>query len=177
MPQVLFRVIKAQQSDFRVFYKEIEKALDTIVKPDLLVYFDKVVKSWKNQPEFRVRKTIRLENMRVYVYPAGPNAEIWKYVSLGTRPHIIKPKGAGYPLRFKWGGYGSYKPRTTTSGGYNGPGKVAGGKTVHFMRVNHPGNKARGFEKHIARWYKPRFQRIMNDAVKRGTAAAKKAAR
>jgi hypothetical protein len=179
MPQVLFRVIKAQQSDFRAFYKEIEKALDTIVKPDLLEYFNKVVKSWKNQPEFKARKIIWLERMQVYVYPAGPDAEIWKYVSFGTRgPYPIPKPGntKAKTLKFRWGGPGSYKARTTTSGGYDGPGKATG-PIVLRKRVMHPGIKARSFEKHIARWYKPKFQRTMNDAVKRGTAAAKRAAR
>ena len=177
MPQVLFRPIKAKQSDFRAFYREIEKALDNTVKPELLAYFQRVVQPWNNPPQFAARKRILLEMLEVYIYPVGENADIWRYVTLGTRPHIIKPKGAGYPLRFKWGGYGSYKARTTTSGGYKGPGKVIGGQTVRFKRVNHPGTKARNFERHIARWYKPRFTRVMNEAVKRGVAAANRAAR
>ena len=176
MPQVLFRAIKAKQSDFRVFYNEIEKALDGVVKPDLLAYFNKVVKAWKNPPVFQARKKISLVDMQIYVYPTGPNAEIWKYVSFGTRPHIIRPKRAK-ALSFQWGGPGSYKPRTTTSGGYNGPGKVVGGKPVAFKHVNHPGNKARNFEKFIARWYKTRFKKVMDDAVRRGVRAAKQAAR
>ena len=118
MPSVLFRPIKAKQSDFRVFYKEIEKALDNTVKPELLTYFNNVIKDWNNQVQFAARKRILLEMLEVYVYPTGENADIWRYVTLGTRPHVIKPKGQGYPLKFNWGGYKSYKPRTTTSGGY-----------------------------------------------------------
>jgi len=179
MPQVLFRVIKAQQSDFRAFYKEIEKALDTIVKPDLFAYFNKVVKSWKNPPEFKARKIIWLEKMQVYVYPTGPNAKIWRYVTNGNPVPYRIPKTSNTTaktLKFKWGGPGSYKARTTPQGGYNGPGKAMG-KTVYRKFVIHPIISGRHFEKHIACWYKPKFQRTMNDAVKRGTAAAKRATR
>ena len=179
MPQVLFRVIKAKQSDFRVFYNEIEKALDTVVKPDLLEYFGKVVKAWKNPPVFQARKKIALTTMQVYVYPTGPNAQIWRYVSLGTRgPYPIPKPGnkKAKTLRFQWAGPGSYKPRTTTSGGYNGPGKATG-PIVLRKRVMHPGIKARNFEKHIARWYKTRFHKVMNDAVKRGIRASNQAAK
>lgn len=174
MPKVLFRVIKAKPVNWQPFYNEIAKTLDAEVKPALLAYFEKVTKSWKNEQTLKAKKRITQTMMEMYVYPAGPNAEIWKYVSFGTRPHIIKPKGQGYPLKFQWGGPGSYKARTTTGGGYKGPGKVAGGKTVRFPQVKHPGNKARNFEAHIARWYGPQFRRTMKNAVTRGLRAAKR---
>lgn len=174
MPQVLFRQIKAKPINWDAFYREISKTLDAEVKPKLISYFDRVVAEWENKPDFKARKVIRPSSYTVYVYPAGASADIWRYVSQGTRPHIIKPKGAGYPLKFKWGGKGSYKARTTTSGGYKGPGKVVGGKVVRFMKVNHPGNKARNFEKHIARWYNKRFVATMDAAIKRGIRATKK---
>lgn len=177
MPQVLFRAIRAKPINWQAFYNEIAKTLDATVKPELIAYFERVTNPWDNPPEFQARKRIRADHYSVYVYPTGPNADIWKYVSHGTRPHVIKPKGKGYQLKFKWGGPGSYKPRTTTSGGYKGPGKVIGGKTVKFWQVNHPGNKARNFETHIARWYAPQFKRTMDAAVKRGVRAAKRGAR
>lgn len=177
MPQVLFRPIKAKIPNWEAFRREVSKTVDSTVKPELLAYFERVVEPWANPPTFKATKSVKPTGITLDVKPTGENKKIWEYVSFGTRPHVIKPKGAGYPLRFKWGGKGSYKPRTTTSGGYKGPGKVVGGKTVRFKRVNHPGNKARNFEKHIARWYKPRFQRVMNEAVKRGVASAKKAAK
>jgi hypothetical protein len=173
MPQILFQAIRAKPVKWDAFYKEIADTLDKEVKPALLTYFRRVTKSWTNEPEFNAKRTITRDAMAVYVNPFGPNADIWKYVSLGTKPHVIRPKGKGYPLKFEWGGYGSYKSKTTTSGGYKGPGKVVGGKTVRFMQVKHPGNKARRFEKHIARWYAPQFRRTMKNAVARGLRRAK----
>ena len=51
------------------------------------------------------------------VYAQEP---LMSFVQLGTKPHVIRPKRPGYPLRFFW-------PRV--------------GKMVHFMSVNHPGTK------------------------------------
>ena len=166
MPQVLFRVIKAKVPKWQPFHNEIAKALDSVVKPDLIAWFNKIVAAWKHRPSFKAKKSITPEEMQVYVYPTGMNAKIWRYVSGGTRRHIIRPKRAK-ALAFVWGGPGSYKPRTTTSGGYKGPGKATG-KDVLFKSVNHPGNKARNFERHIARWYKKEFRRVMKNAVARG---------
>lgn len=173
MPQVLFRTIKAKPPNWQAFYDEIAQTMDKEVKPALLAYFERVTKSWKNAQKFVAQEKITRQNVSVNVWPTGENSQIWRYVSKGTRPHPIKPKEPGYPLRFKWGGTGSYKPRTTTSGGYRGPGKVVRGKTARFMQVNHPGNKARNFERHIARWYAPQFRRTMKNAVSRALRRAR----
>ena len=173
MPRVLFHIIKAKPVKWQAFHNELARTLDAEVKPALLAYFEKVTKSWRNRQFFRAIRHITQTEVRVDVRPIGKNADIWRYVSRGTRPHIIRPRGAGYPLRFMWGGYGSYKARTTTSGGYNGPGKVVGGKPTFRMSVKHPGNKARNFEKHIARWYAPQFRRTMKNAVARGMRRAR----
>ncbi len=173
MPQILFRVIKAKPPNWQAFYSEIAKTLSDEVAPKLISYFERVTNPWRNQPKFVSKFRLTRQSATVDVFPIGPNANIWRYVSKGTRPHPIQPKGPGYPLRFKWGGKGSYKARTTTSGGYNGPGKVVGGKAVRFMRVNHPGNKPRNFERHIARWYAPQFRRTMKNAVARGLRRAR----
>ena len=175
MPQVLFRQIKAKPVKWQPFYNEIATTLDKVVKPDLIAWFDKIVASWRHRPAFRALKKITHTDMSVYVYPTGPSAQIWRYVSQGTRgPYPIPKVGntAAKALRFRWGGYGSYKARTTTSGGYKGAGKATG-KMRTFKRVSHPGIKARNFEKHIARWYYPKFRKIMKNAVARGLRKAK----
>jgi hypothetical protein len=171
MPQVLFRVIKAKPVNWQPFYNEIADTLDKVVKPDMIAWFNKIVAAWVHQPAFKATKKITRTDMSVYVYPAGPNAQIWRYVSQGTRAHIIRPKRAK-ALAFTWGGPGSYKAHTTTSGGYKGPGKATGTRRV-FQVVHHPGNPPRNFEAHIARWYKPTFTRTMKNAVARGLRKAK----
>ena len=105
----------------------------------------------------------------VNVWPTGENAQIWRYVSRGTKgPYwIVSKNPSKYPLKFRT----DYKPRTTPSGGYKGPGR-AFGKIVRPLYVSHPGIKARNFEQHIARWYAPQFRRTMKNAVARATRRA-----
>ncbi len=59
----------------------------------------------------------------------------------GTRPHTIRPKGPGYPLRFFW------------QRGPQGPGKY------HFYSVRHPGTKANPFTHRAYRRWLPEAQR------------------
>lgn len=172
MPRVLLHAIKAKPVDVRIFTNEIGRAMDDEVKPDLLAYLNRIVADWEHQPTFKATKHVTATMVSVDVKPTGENADIWRYVTKGTPPHTIKPKVAK-ALRFEWGGPGSYKPRTTTAGGYHGPGQVVGGKPVSFKVVHHPGTKARNFEKHIARWYAPKFRQIMRAAVQRGMRKAK----
>jgi hypothetical protein len=46
------------------------------------------------------------------------------WITKGTPPHVIRPRGPGYPLRFFW-------PKV--------------GREVRFMYVNHPGTKPNRF--------------------------------
>lgn len=171
MPQVLFRQIKARPVNWPTFYNEIAKTLDDPVKPDLIAWFNRVVAKWKHRPSFKAIKKIAQTAMQVYIYPTGENAQIWRYVSQGTRgPYPIPKAGntGAKTLRFRSG----YKPFTTPGGGYKGPGRATG-KWNFRKHVTHPGIKARNFEKHIARWYYPIFRRTMKNAVARGLRKAK----
>lgn len=173
MPQVLFRVIRANSPKWSVLYNELEKSIDTEVKPALVAWFNKVTRNWTHKQVFKATKSITPSQIEIAVYPTGPNAKIWGYVSKGTKgPYPIPKPGnkRAKTLRFREG----YKARTTTSGGYNGPGKATG-KTVFRKHVTHPGIKARNFERHIARWYRPQFRRAMKNAVARGLRKAKAA--
>lgn len=171
MPKIFTRAILPRKKPFppkpNVALKVIEDAVDKEVKPLILSRFKRVVKGWDGEPEFKARKKVTQSEITLFVFPSGPNADKWRFVSGGTKPHIIVPKAPGYPLRFQWGGKGSYKAKTTTRGGHRGPGKVVGANEVRFMKVKHPGNKPRNFEKHIARWTKPKIKRILDNAMKR----------
>ena len=48
----------------------------------------------------------------------------WEPQEYGARPHVIEPRGPGYPLRFYW---------------------AKAGRVVAFWRVNHPGNAPQPF--------------------------------
>ena len=54
----------------------------------------------------------------------GSSLPYAKFPDTGTAPHVIRPRGFGYPLRFYWR-------------------KV--GRVVAFYKVNHPGQRSKGW--------------------------------
>lgn len=177
MPQVFVRQIRgAERISFLAIYskvrKEVERAVDAELKPHLLQYFERIVSRWENEPEFKARKKVTAREISLYVYPAGPSKPIWEYVSGGTRPHTIVPRRKKL-LAFQ---AGTYKPKTSRGGHYKGAGKVIGGKLAFAKKVKHPGSKAREFEKHIARWAKPKSRKIIENALRRGLRAQRRSA-
>lgn len=88
--------------------------------------------------------------------------KIYAWVSQGTRPHIIRPKGPGYPLRFQSG----YKAKTipnslTPSGG----GKF--GPEVRAFEVRHPGTAPRYFVETAAERVEQDIPRILQREIER----------
>jgi len=128
--------------------REVEKTIDGTVKPELLTYFTRITNLWKHKVAFQARKRITAQGITLYVYPTGPNKMLWVW---------------SFPLRYRKG----YKPRTGRGYRYRGPGKATGPwRSRH--QVEHPGIKAREFEKHIKRFYQPKFRRHMENALRRG---------
>lgn len=172
MARVAYRAIRSR----RVFVnadkvrRELERTFEQDVKPHFIKEFEKVVQNWEHQPEFKARKYISGDDLRLAIYPSGPNKEIYKFVTGGTKPHTIRPRRAKM-LAFMWGGPGSYKPKTTPQGGYGGPGTVMGGKLTFAKAVQHPGTKPRNIEKRITKEQRPWFNRTMENAWRRGLRA------
>jgi len=106
------------------------------------------------------------------IWVSGINAQIYEWVDFGTPPHIITPKASGYPLRFRWGGPGSYKPSSRQRIIQSKRHSQSGG-IYTTMSVNHPGVEARHFDETIAKEYEPIFRKDIQDAI--GVAAAKTA--
>ena len=176
MPQIYCRQVRTRglRPDWNQVIKSVEQAMDVSAKSDILSYFNRIVAHWKEEdrPAFRAMKRITKQAIKIYVYPTGPNKNIWKWVSVtGCKARTITIRVAEW-LRFRWAGPGSYKARTTKSGGYKGPG-VAIGPLVRMKMVDWPGFDPRNFEAHIATWYRKRFYKIVNNAFKRGIRQAK----
>jgi hypothetical protein len=172
--RVLWREVRGRKKhpNWTGIIKEAEKALDNTVKPRLLEYPRKIVADWDHEVTFQARKRVTREYVSVYVYPTGPNKDIW--VSRGTG--LWGPKHKEYPIEpvnapmlvFP----SIYEPHTKPQGpGYGGPGKSSG-STVFAMHVDHPGIKPRHFEEAWGRWAKTWFRREMENAMRRGARKA-----
>ena len=168
--RVLIRQVRGRKKhpNWSGIVAEVAATLESEVKPRLLVYPRKVVANWEHKPEFKSRKTITQDYVAVDVFPAGPNKKYWIWTSRGTKPHIIKPKRKGYPLRFPTG----YAPKTSPRGpSYGGPG-TSSGPEVTAMVVHHPGTKPRHFEEAWKRYALKWFRKTVENAMRRGARRA-----
>jgi len=96
MARIAFEEISPRRGypDFDAYIQELEKAFANKIKPELLKLFELQVARWKHKVDFRAVKRITPLEVSVYVYPTGPNKEIWLWVSGGTRAYTIIPKVA-----------------------------------------------------------------------------------
>jgi len=168
MPTIAYRAVRSR----RVFVNApkvreyLEQGIDSEVKPHLLSKFKQVVANWKHKVEFRARKFITADAIKINIFAAGPHKKIWGYVVGGTRPHKIRAK-RGKSLAFMWGGPGSYVPKTSPPAKFGGPGTVRGGKMAFPQSVNHPGTKPRPFPEEIRKEEKAWFSRTMENMWRR----------
>ena len=142
-----------------IFRDEIEKALKNLEK-DALTDFQRTVVTWKNKPTF----TSKISLHNPLSLEIGTEDEIYGYVDLGTKPHIIRAhtdKGLFFTGRITKG-----EPKTEPNVIQAFPGKRGTGLT-NIMQVNHPGNKPRNFSKIIGKTYKTELSKEVKNALER----------
>lgn len=162
MARVAYRVTRSRKrfTNYKRIQDYMKSWMEQDVKPHFLERFEIVVMNWQTRVEFAARKYFDSNALRLTVHPTV-GKEIWGYVSQGTRPHVIVPKGP-WPLQFKTG----YKPKTLPPAKFGGPG-IATGPMVAAWKVQHPGSEGREFEKNIMEDEKPWFRRNAENAWRR----------
>lgn len=151
--------------------KQLERDLDTKVKPALIKSHELIVANWESDVSFASRKYITGEQIAVSIYPTGQDKEIWTFVDQGTKPHQIPAHGPVKAKAMKFQGGGRYNPKTLASPArtVGGGGKVSGGVTVFAKSVKsfmHPGNKGRHFSVEIAEDIQPSFIKTIETSFK-----------
>lgn len=172
--QVVLRRVRgrAKHPNWSGIAHEMMKVLQTEVKPLLLSYGERVVENWENKPHFAAELKVTREAATVHIEPKGPNRELWLWVSRGTKPHKIRPKGKARGGSDVLAFPSLYTPKTSPRGpSYGGSGK-ASGDTVFAAAVDHPGTRARHFEEAWARWSRKPVKRILENAMRRGARKA-----
>jgi len=167
-----FRVIKndfdLSPAQYRNFLVGVLKGSDSSGN----TYIDAinpVVRNWspRSRPSFYRKSKItgaKVE-LRVYVKEADPNKPVWKWVNkTGTKPHKI-PKSGRTRMTFKWGGKGSYTPKTTAAPLSFGGSGSTNGTNVTKMSVNHPGFKRRGFTSKLNKLHHRVYKKQMRKAI------------
>lgn len=155
--------------------KQLEIAVDTKVKPAIIKSFDLVVKDWKHQPEFKARKEIRPQYIKVIVFPTGEHAQIFIWVDQGTEDHMVPGSGNRiYPVRAKALSFnlgGKYIPKTLAKPArtFSGGGRVEGGTPVAFASVAAhmvSGIEPREFTQTIAKDTEPSFRSTIENVFR-----------
>jgi len=166
MPTVAYRAVRGRRKFIKApeVKKKLGTVLDDTVKPHFIAKFDDVVSDWSGKPDFKARKFITLDYIKVNVFPAGANKQKWIWVSRGTKgPYLIPKAGPGL-LAFTMG----YSARTKPVGQHHvGSGTATGDSVVMFGQVEHPGIEARLFEETIAKEQKQWYAKTMENAFRR----------
>lgn len=151
--------------------------------PELKKEFEKITANWEHQPTFHTFFRTWPDKMSMYCVVKGARggkggkattADIWHFVSQGTKRHRIPRKGFAQ-LKFRYGGV--YSPKTAPGGTWGGPGVTTGGEWRTFSWVDHPGIKEpRKFEEEIGKKFKRRFNIIVDNAIRRARRNARREA-
>lgn len=140
--------------------KIIKDTLKTVEK-ETLTNFRKPTSTWHHKPSFESLSEIRGNEFTMVV---GTDDPVYNMLDKGTRPHIIRPKGPGYPLAFGWGGPGSFSAKTSANSLDSWGGGNSGGARF-FMHVHHPGTKKRNWSKMIAKIANARALYLLQDKI------------
>lgn len=160
MAQIHAKAIIAKAINHKAMMAELEKEMKAIQK-EVAKDFDATVKTWEHKPKFDEK--FEAKPRRLYFF-VGTGDDIYTYVSVGTKPHRIRPKRAKV-LRFSGGYQAKSQPGVIDARG----GGSSGGE-VFSRGVQHPGTKARKFDEAIAeKWQRP-FGDRMEKAMKRAAA-------
>lgn len=136
--------------------RAVENALTNRAE-DIRIDFLVTTQTWRRRPEFRIRR--RVMGRMIYTQDS-----IYGYVSLGTKPHIIKAKYAP-ALRFYRTGF---KPKTRRRVIASYAGQVANADLTLVYPpkvVHHPGTEARDFHKEIADKWQKQFPKLLQQAI------------
>lgn len=154
--------------DMQKLRAELEGAFDhtmNIIRDD----FQKTTKTWEHPVEF-VKDGPAMQGGDLAA-SVSTDDEIYGYVNDGTPAHPIAVRNAKF-LAFRWGGPGSYRPKTRVriiSSSAGGPT----GETVFRKQVWHPGTTAREFDAEIAKRRQRNFTALVKLAFHRSIASGR----
>lgn len=135
---------------------EAEAAL---VKAD----YEDAVSDWsdENRPQFVTERKLTDKELKITIRPYARRkaSQVFSWVDLGTRPHVIRPKKSNptQRLAFQTG----YRPKTLpVAQAHVGPGRAEGNLT-RPMIVHHPGTAPRQFTKVFQKRSQSRLSRAV----------------
>lgn len=142
MVQVRFKPIIPKGIKVKALIGELESAMKRVQR-DIADDFSATTRTWNHKPKFDREFESTKQHIRVAV---TTDSDIYRYVSEGTKPHIIRPR-RGTTLRFQSG----YSAKTSPGAIGSSSGGASGEFIFTRRGVRHPGTKARKFPEAIAK--------------------------
>jgi len=153
---------------------EIARVQRSSTAPDVQRLFRMTVDGWNNPPSFPYTQRIASDSIGVTISAKGSTRSShgltatlqYALVNAGSPRHPIPIPGTtavGGWLRFQRGYNPSTRPRMLYSRAYARSGPYSSARSV-----NHPGFKAREFDKEIADQYRDTFRNDMQAAINTG---------
>jgi len=122
-----------------------------------------VVRDWEGvKPTFGYKVTVNPTFVRVTVFARGAGRQKYRWVDLGTKPHLIEAVFKSW-LTFQ----GGYSAKTAPGAKYN---QGTGGRTGNWAKkkiVAHPGTEARKFSETFNEEEMPVLRRNTQNALRR----------
>lgn len=141
--------------------ERIARAQREKTAPALKRYFSQTVQGWQNPPDWSQRQTITPHSIAMAVFASGQNADQYRLVNEGARPHAIFPRRMGGMLRFQPGYRAGTRPRTLQSQAFSRFGGF-----ISTGSVQHPGFEPRAFDEAVAEAHYDDFVSDMQAALK-----------
>lgn len=136
--------LKGKFLDIPEFERAITNSLNDIAL-DVRIDFRVTTQTWHNRPDFVITRPDK------WAREVSTKSVIYKYVSRGTKPHIIVPRNAKALAFFRTG----FRAKTRVGRIVSLKGAPATKDFTMTLKVHHPGTKAREYEKTIGdKWQK-----------------------
>lgn len=136
-------------------------------KQHFIKQHEEITADWDHKPDFAGHEFRGPRELKLVVVAEGENAEIWRWVTLGTKGPYSIPKEGPSLLVWREG----YQPHTRADGSFGGPGEATGDLVFRYTQVQHPGIEARKFVERIAEenedWFRTEAERAWDRAIRR----------
>jgi len=152
--------IPSELFNLNIVKEEIARAQRQVTGPKLKKMFQGTVTGWDNPPYFSQEQTSNFAMIAIKVFASGRNADQYRLVNDGAKPHPIYPTNRRGFLIFQPGYVSATRP-----GSLRSRPKVRYGQHIGVRAVNHPGFGGRFFDVEIADVYADEFVHDMEDAI------------
>jgi hypothetical protein len=142
-------------------YKSAIEQAGKMTAEAIKVDFEVTTATWEHQVDFKIDHAAGSVEWKIYTKNA-----IYGYVSEGTKPHTIRPRGAKRLHFFRTG----FRPKTRVEWIGSNKGRAANKDETFAKAVQHPGTQARKYPATIKKKWDKEWGRQLARAIRAAAA-------